>query len=329
MKMQYRVLGRTGLKVSELGCGGHEYRRPLPTTLGRWGEIDEDAFQRTQPARTRLIEASIAAGVNYFDATQPEEAKSLGHALAALGRRREVHVAIMSLRPLSRMAETPRTTWRRLLVSDVEKTLALLQSDYADVLNVHMPERGYSPARLTAAVAAFEELKVQGRIRYLGASSHAPRFLAELLRRYDCFDTVMVRYNYHLQDARDVLFPVCKAFDVGVVVMKPLTWPYYGIPFTRFGPVVDDAGPYTPIQACLRWILAASEVATVVPGMNSVDELEENLGAIVPIETVDDRVLDRYLHAATGPDGPAKLAALRADAAVDVRYFAERASGPR
>ena len=324
--MQYRVLGRTGLRVSELGCGGHEYRRPLPTTLGRWGEIDEAAFQRTQPARTRFIEAAITAGVNYFDATQPEEARSLGHALEALGRRREAHVAIMSLQPLSRMAETPRAAWRRLLVSDVEATLALLQSDYADVLNLHMPERDYSLARLTAAVAAFEEMKAQGRIRFLGASSHTPRFLAELLRRYDCFDTVMVRYNYHLQDARDVLFPVCKALDVGVVVMKPITWPYYGIPFTRFSPVADDAGPYTPIQTCLRWILAAPEVNAVVPGMNGLDELEENLGAIAPIETVDDRGLDRYLRAATGPDGPARLAALRTDAAADIRYFAERAT---
>jgi aryl-alcohol dehydrogenase-like predicted oxidoreductase len=319
------MLGRTGLQVSELGCGGHEYRRPLPTTLGRWGEIDEAAFQRRQPARTRFIEAAIAAGVNYFDATQPEEAKSLGHALAALGRRRDVYVAIMSLRPLRRMAEAPQRTWRRLLVSDVEATLALLQSDYADVLNVHMPERGYSPARLTAAVEVFEELKEQGRVRFLGASSHTPRFLAELLRRYDCFDTVMVRYNYHLQDARDVLFPVCKALEVGVIVMKPIAWPYYGIPFTRFGPVVGDGGAYTPVQTCLRWTLAASDVATVVPGMNGIDELEENLGAIAPIETVDIRVLDRYLHAATGSNGPAKLAALRADAAADVRHFAERA----
>jgi aryl-alcohol dehydrogenase-like predicted oxidoreductase len=101
--MKCRVLGRTGLKVSEIGFGAHEYRRPLPTTLGRWGEIDTEQFMKTQPPR------------------------------------------------------------------------------------------------------------------------------AELMRRHDCFDTVMVRYNYHLQEAREALFPLCKALDVGVVVMKPLTWPYYGI----------------------------------------------------------------------------------------------------
>ncbi|MFQ6075159.1 MAG: hypothetical protein ACE5Z5_03335 [Candidatus Bathyarchaeia archaeon] len=60
-------MGRTGLKVSELGFGGHEYRRPLPTTLGRWGEIDLDEFMRKQPERNELIGKAIGAGINYFD----------------------------------------------------------------------------------------------------------------------------------------------------------------------------------------------------------------------------------------------------------------------
>ena len=54
--MRYRKLGRTGLKVSELGFGGHEYRRPLPTTLGQWDNINQKEFTKKQPARTKLVE---------------------------------------------------------------------------------------------------------------------------------------------------------------------------------------------------------------------------------------------------------------------------------
>jgi len=88
-KMKYRVLGRTGLKVSELGFGGHEYRRPLPTTLGKWGDINLKEFKEKQPQRTPLIEKGIEQGINYFDATQPEEAKSLGIALKELRARED------------------------------------------------------------------------------------------------------------------------------------------------------------------------------------------------------------------------------------------------
>jgi len=99
-------------------------------------------------------------------------------------------------------------------------------------------------------------MKEEGKIGWIGSLSHDPRFLAELIRKYDCFDSVMIRYNYHLQEARKMLFPLCKALEIGVAVMKPFCWPYYGIPFMRFGPVEgEEESPYTPAQLCLRWIL--------------------------------------------------------------------------
>ena len=175
MKLKYRVLGRTRLKVSELGFGAHEYRRPLPTTLGRWGEIDGDKFTQTQPARNRLIKEAIGAGVNFFDATQPEETKSLGLALKELGAKNDIHVAIMILTPFSKMSKTPKSEWRQIIRDDVEKSLQLLQADYADLLNMHMPERDYSQQRLTAALEVLQELKEEGKIGFIGSSSHQPR----------------------------------------------------------------------------------------------------------------------------------------------------------
>ena len=323
--MKYRVLGRTGLKVSELGFGGHEYRRPLPTTLGRWGEIDVDKFMQAQPERNRLIKKAIGAGVNFFDVTQPEETKSLGLALKELGVKDDIHVAIMILTPLSKMAEKPRSEWRQIIRDDIEKSLKLLQADYADILNMHMPEKNYSQERLTVALEVLKELKEEGKIGFIGASSHQPRFLGELMRKYNCFDSVMIRYNYYLQEARDVIFPLAKALETGVVVMKPLAWPYYGIPFMRFDPGEGEGGSYTPAQLSLRWILNSPEVTTVVPSMNNQDELEENLATIKKEGKVDESMLNRYLKTALGPKAREKLTNMLEDPDVDIRYFTEKA----
>jgi aryl-alcohol dehydrogenase-like predicted oxidoreductase len=203
-KMKYRVLGRTGYPVSELGFGGHEYRRPLPTTLGRWGKIDLEQFRKGQSRRNHIIKRAIDTGINFFDVTQPEEHKSLGLALKETNARERVYIAIMILRPFDQIKDKPITEWQQFLFDDVNEKLALLQSNYADVLNVHMPEISFSRKRLSAALEVFNALQREGRIRRLGASSHQIRFLAEIIRKYDCFDSVMVRYNYHMQEARDV-----------------------------------------------------------------------------------------------------------------------------
>ncbi len=323
--MKYRVLGRTGLKVSELGFGGHEYRRPLPTTLDRWGEKDVEKFIRTQPERNRLIKRAVEVGINFFDVTQPEETESLGLALKELGMQNDIHVAIMVLTPFSKMASKPRSEWSQIIRDNVEKDLALLQRDHADILNLHMPERDYSQERLAVAIEVLKQLKKEGKISFVGASSHELRFLAELMRKHDCFDSVMVRYNYHIQEAREVIFPLAKALEVGVVVMKPLAWPCYGIPFTRFGPVKGEEGLYSPAQLSLRWILSSPEVSTTVPAMNSQVELEENTAAMTIEGNMDEKILERYLETALGPQSKVKLREMLGDTAVDICHYAKRA----
>jgi len=322
--MKYRVLGRTGLKFSELGIGGHEYRRMLnPIHFKIERNLKE--FLETQPQRNKLIEKAINAGINFFESSLMEEAESLGLALKALGRREDVYLSAMLVFPFRMLKDEPSSRWRDILLEALEGRFRLLQTNHIDIFHVHMPEDNYSPERLKATLEALGELKAQGRIGFIGTSSHELPFLAELIRKYDCFDEVMVMYNYHLQEAREILFPLCKALNIGVVVMKPLSWPYYGIPFTYF--CMDEVKPnsYTPAQTSIHWILKAPEVTTVVPSVNNVLELEENLSAFTTEYRVDDGVLKRCLKTAQGPRGKEILQRLVEHPAKDIRSYAKEA----
>jgi predicted aldo/keto reductase-like oxidoreductase len=123
----------------------------------------------------------------------------------------------------------------------------------------------------------------------------------------------MIPYNYHLQEARDALFPLCKALNIGVVVMKPFNWPYYGLPFTYFCPPNLDTGGYTSAQTSLKWILKASEVSTIVPGTNTLAELAENLDTFTQDHAVDETVLKSSLTFALSEGGKERLKKMCAD----------------
>lgn len=310
--MKYRALGRTGLKVSELGLGGHEYERILSAAhfpgKRKFDEpVDFGELLETQGSRNELIKRAINAGVNYFDTGQIEEPQSLGLALESLGQRKDVYIAAEAMSPVRRLKETPKARWREVILEGVQGRLKLLRTNYIDVYNVHMPEGDYSHDRFEAVIETLKEVKDQGKIGAIGAACHQVRFLAELIRKYDCFDSVMVPYNYHLQEARENLFPLCKALGIGVVVMKPFCWPYYGISFHNFCPPDCETGGYTPNQISLRWILRSPEVSTIVPGTNTIAELEENLAALTKEGKVDEGILKQCLESALSLQGREKL----------------------
>lgn len=110
--MKYRILGRTKLKVSEIGLRGHEYRRFLSSTLNKREKIDEEKIIATQPMRNEIVRKAVEAGINYFDTTFIEEVKSLGAALKSLKiERRKIHIAAMIISPFRKMSKQPKSKW--------------------------------------------------------------------------------------------------------------------------------------------------------------------------------------------------------------------------
>ena len=135
----------------------------------------------------------------------------------------------------------------------------------------------------------------------------------------------MVRYNYYLQEAKETLFPLCKALDIGITVMKPFAWPYYGIPFFRFRPHIEErSSDFTPAQVSLRWILKNHEVSTIVPGTNTLDELSENVAAITKEGNIDENTLARYLKIAQSPEAKWQITEMLNANELDIQHFADR-----
>ena len=312
-EMKYRVLGRTGFKVSELGLGGHEYARFLnpyhfPERKAE-KPVGHDELVKTQSPRTKIIECAINAGVNYFDTGLIEECQSLGYSLKTLGRRNEVHIAAEVITPVARLSTVPRARWRDTILEAIDERLNVLGTDRIDVFNVHGVSEGYSRERFEFVIEVLKEIRSQGKIRAIGTADHRLSFIGELIRRFDCFDSIMIPYNFHRQEAK-TLFPLCKALDVGIIVMKPFCWPYYGLSFTNFCPEGYETRGFSPAQTALRWILKSPEVSTIVPGTNTMTELEENVGAVSKEGEVDDSVLKKSLEIAKSSEGIKKLKAL-------------------
>jgi aryl-alcohol dehydrogenase-like predicted oxidoreductase len=326
--MDYRVLGRTGFQISVIGLGGHEYARCLnpqhfPDENG--DRIDPDS-KVEQEKRNRLIERAISLGVNYFDTTLAMEAHSLGSALNKLDMRKEVYLSAEIINPLKKLEDTPKRAWRKTIREGINDRLGLLGTDYIDIFNLHTPENSFTEDRFETIIDTLVEGKERGEIKGIGATSHNPRFLAKLMEEYDCFDAITIPYNYHLRENGGILFPICESLNVGVIAMKPFSWPYYGVSFTHFSPVTEGRN-HTPAQTSLRWILNSPQISSAIPGTNTIGELGENIGTLDKVGEIDDTILQNSLEVAQSSKGEAILRELSINKGLrrDIQYYAQRA----
>ena len=287
--MKYRKLGRTGLEVSQIGVGGHEYRRRSAVKDGRFTVLD--------PSRPRIIAEAIDRGINYFDTTFTEEAQSLGHTLKEIGATRDrIYVSAMTISPFERMSERPSSQWKAYLESEITDRLQLLQTDYVDVFTLAIVENSYQADRLEAALDAVEDFRKRGLLNFVGISGHDPALMARIIEETDRIDTVLTRINFVLGRSQQLL-DSARRKNVGISVMKPFCWDCYGVSFVpvrrRLIDSLPSAGP-TAAQLAIGWILLSREVSTVVPGINSIEELIEDAeaGDLEP-ENLDFSILER------------------------------------
>jgi len=191
--MEYRILGKTGLKISTLGFGG------IP-------------IQRIDAAGTKaLMERLVEAGVSYIDTARGYTVSEcyLGEALE--GIRDKFILATKS------MART-----RDAMAADIDISLKNLRTEYIDLYQVHNPNAAQleQVCMEGGALEALLEAKAAGKIGHLGVTAHTVE-TAEKALELPWVETIMFPYNI-VETQGDSLIEKCLEKNVGFIVMKPL-----------------------------------------------------------------------------------------------------------
>jgi aryl-alcohol dehydrogenase-like predicted oxidoreductase len=214
--MQYRRLGRTGLRVSVIGLGTGG-----PSTLGQTSGVPEaDA--------ARLVRHALDVGVNLID-TGPDYQESeaiLGRALRGIPRDRYVLCTKFKAERRVRSATgsyTMELKSAQEMIDSLERSLRRLQIDSVDLFQIHgVPADLYEPIR-DRFVPVLRLLQAQGKCRFIGitdafSDQDGRRQLVRAVSEDD-FDTVMVGYNLLTPGPRDDVFPAALEHDRGVIIM--------------------------------------------------------------------------------------------------------------
>ena len=191
--MEYRILGKTGLKISTLGFGGIPIQR-----------IDAEG------AKT-LIQKLVDAGVNYIDTARGYTVSEgyLGYALEGIRDR-----FILATKSMARTKEA--------MVADIETSLTNLRTDYIDLYQVHNPNllQLDQVCGEGGALEALLEAKAAGKIGHIGLTAHAVEVFEKAID-LPWVETIMFPYNI-VESQGEALIAKCAEKNIGFVVMKPL-----------------------------------------------------------------------------------------------------------
>jgi len=260
-----RRLGRTGVRVSDISVGCGQIRNV---------EVPRLALER---------------GVTYFD-TSPDYSdaqseKFLGEAIK--GRRDEIFLATKFCRPEGHLKnDTPVPE----IMAAVEESLTRLQTDHVDLIHIHSCDR---VDRLMAPNIheAFDRLKEQGKVRFLGVSTHTPNLEEVANAAIDSgrFDVMMLAYHFGMWPSFDHILEKAHRADVGVVAMKTLK----GAKHADLAPFRADASSYA--QSAFRWVLSNPNVSSLVVSFSQLPQVDEYLAASgTALRPEDTARLERY-----------------------------------
>jgi aryl-alcohol dehydrogenase-like predicted oxidoreductase len=295
--MDYRRLGSSGLKVSEICLG--------TMTFGH-GTDNAEA--------ERIVQTSLDAGVMFFDTadgySDGASETMLGGALGA--RLRE---AVIATKVFNAMGPGPNDSGmsRVHIMNAVEDSLRRLGTDYIDLYYIHHVD---IQTPLEEMLRAFDDLVRHGKVRYTACSNYEAWRLMEALWLSDSkgltrFTAYQPQYSLVVRDIEEELVPACALKGLGMVVWSPLAGGYlsgkyqpgeqsvagsrssenWAFPTRFFHPnhqailgellaVARDIGR-SPAQVAVRWVLEQPMVASAIVGARTARQLADTLGAAV------------------------------------------------
>ncbi len=247
-------------------------------------------------AGEKLARLAFERGVNYVDTSPDYSATGSEQAVgrAIRGMRDQIFLATKFCTPIGHLPPgTPVANYKRA----IEESLQRLGTDYVDLVHIHScdeVERLMDPN----VHEAFDRLKEEGKVRFLGVSSHTPKLVEVANQAVDSgrFDVMMLAYHHGLwAPVPEIISRARREQDMGVVAMKTLK----GAKHRGLVDFQDVADAYS--QAALKWTLGNSDVSCAVISFREPQHVDEYLYASGQTLTAEDRrTLDRYDQAIAG-----------------------------
>jgi aryl-alcohol dehydrogenase-like predicted oxidoreductase len=302
--MEYRQLGKSGLKVPALSFG--------TGTFGGQGELFATWGNTDVAEARRLVDICLEAGLNLFDSADIYSGGAAESILGAAikGRRDQV---LISTKATFRFGDGPNNVGssRFHLINAIDASLKRLGTDYIDLFQLH----GFDASTpVEETLSTLDDMVRAGKIRYLGVSNfsgwHLMKSLAVADRHgWSRYVANQTYYSLIGRDYEEELMPLGLDQGVGAVVWSPLGWGRLtgkirrGQPLPEtsrlrdndFGPPVENERLFKVVDAldavaaetgksvsqiALNWLLQRPTVSTVVIGARNEQQLRQNLGAV-------------------------------------------------
>jgi len=267
--MRYRRMGKTGLMISEISLGGHWRTREGARYWGDFpGDVPPPDVQRD---REDVVGRAIDLGVNYVDITTPAEATVYGTVLKALGERMYIGYSDYILCIRNPANRTPDK-----IMLEIDEGLRRLKMDCMDIFRPQaLTDGNHTDDEIKVVIETAMKAKEQGKIRHLGMSSHSREFHMRVMGKFPEFEMLIFPYT-PISEPDEVhgVFPMAKQKDVGLVTIKPFAGGSLFRSIKRSGETVPDM---EVAALSVKKIIQNEYLTCCVPGMTTIDELENNL----------------------------------------------------
>ncbi|MBI2832449.1 MAG: aldo/keto reductase [Chloroflexi bacterium] len=310
--MEYRRLGKSGLKVSEIGLGTNSFG----------DKTDEQTA-------IKIVNSAFELGVNFIDTSygyaQGRSEEIVGKAVK--GKRSEVVVATKFGFP-GRVGPREQGGSRSYMMRTVDVSLRRLNTDYIDLYYLHYPD---TQTPILETLRAMDDLVRAGKVCYIGCSNHVAWQLCEALwtsrlHNLESFIVVESRYNLLDRDIEKELVPCCQNYGVGVIPWGPLaagflTGKYRSVrDISKDARLLNPASSYRDVateanfdklaklrgfadarghgvgELAIAWLLSHPWLGSVIAGATSTEQVSYNAAATAWKLTSEDlRQLDEIL----------------------------------
>lgn len=286
--MNKKVLGRTGLKVTQLGFGAMELRGPKVWS-GR--EISEGQSEA-------ILNAVLDAGINFVDTAVDYglSEERIGKYISS--RRDEYYLATKcgcKPRDMGERWETPHEFTRENLLSNIEGSLKRMKTDYVDILQLHNPTP--EQVRDGRIVEVLKEIQGQGLTRFISISTTQPHL--EEFVEMGAFDTFQIPYSC-LEPQHEDAISLAAESGAGIIIRGGVNRggpegamrQWANVDLWEKAKLEEVLGGMTAPELILRYTLTHAHCDTAIVGTMNVDHLAGNIAAVkkgpLPAEVYDE-----------------------------------------